>query len=99
MPSNTHGPLPTNYTLHGETLEVVTSARYLGVDIADDLSWKTHVTRITNNANKSLGFVRRNLKSNKEDIKRIESIQRRAARWVPILKRHGHDRETWMAYP
>ena len=46
-------PLPTNYTLHGETLEVVTSARYLGADIADDLSWKTHVTRITNKANKS----------------------------------------------
>ena len=105
-----HYPLPTNYTLHGETLEVVTSARYLGVDIADDLSWKTHITRITNNANKSLGFVRRNLKSRntslrekayktivrpqleyaapvwdphtKEDIKRIESIQKRAARWV-----------------
>ena len=105
-----HDPLPTNYTLHGETLEVVTNACYLGVDIVNDLSWKTHVTRTTNNANKSLSFVRRNLKSKntslrekaykaivrpqleyaaplrdphtKEDIKRIEGVQRRAARWV-----------------
>ena len=41
-------PIPTEYTLHGENLEVVECARYLGVDIAHDLSWKTHVNRITN---------------------------------------------------
>ena len=38
-------------------------ARYLGVDISNDLSWKSHVTRISNTANKSLGFLRRNLKA------------------------------------
>ena len=61
--TRSRSPLPTTYTLHGETLEAVASARYLGVDIANDLSWKTHVSRITNNANKSLGFLRRNLKT------------------------------------
>ena len=61
--TRSHSPLPTTYTLHGETLEAVASARYLGVDIANDLSWKTHVSSITNNANKSLGFLRRNLKT------------------------------------
>ena len=69
MPGNnitrSRSPLPTTYTLHGETLEAVASARYLGVDIANDLSWKTHVSRIINNANKSLGFLRRNLKTKK----------------------------------
>ena len=68
------------------------------------------VSRITNNANKSLGFLRRNLKTKntslrenaykaivrpqleyaspvwdphtKDDIQKIESVQRRAARWV-----------------
>ena len=58
-----HSPIPTEYTLHGENLEVVECARYLGVDIAHDLSWKSHVNRITNNANKSLGYLRRNLRS------------------------------------
>ena len=53
--TRSRSPLQTTYTLHGETLEAVASARYLGVDIANDLSWKTHVSRITNNANKSLG--------------------------------------------
>ena len=108
--TRSRSPLPTPYTLHGETLEAVASARYLGVDIANDLSWKTHVSRITNNANKSLGFLRRNLKAKntslrenaykaivrpqleyaspvwdphtKDDIQKIESVQRRAARWV-----------------
>ena len=105
--TRSRSPLPTTYTLHGETLEAVASARYLGVDIANDLSWKTHVSRITNNANKSLGFLRRNLKTKntslrenaykaivrpqleyaspvwdphtKDDIQKIESVQRRAA--------------------
>ena len=56
-------PLPTSYTLHSQTLDVVSCARYLGVDISNDLSWKSHVTRISNTANKSLGFLRRNLKA------------------------------------
>ena len=56
-------PIPTQYTLHGQTFEIVPSARYLGVDIASDLSWKPYIARITNSANKSLGFLRRNLKA------------------------------------
>ena len=39
---------PIQYSLQGHTLAVVASARYLGVDIANDLSWKPHITRITN---------------------------------------------------
>ena len=62
-------PLPTKYTLHGETLEEVASARYLGVDIANDLSWKTHISRIANTANKSLGFLRRNLRTQNSSIR------------------------------
>ena len=61
-------PIPTQYTLHGQTLEVVPSARYLGVDIASDLSWKPHIARITNSANKSLGFLRRNLKAKSPEL-------------------------------
>ena len=33
----------TVYTLHGQDLEVVTRAKYLGVDISSVLSWKSHI--------------------------------------------------------
>ena len=64
-------PIPTQYTLHGQTLEVVLSARYLGVNIASDLSWKPHIARITNSVNKSLGFLRRNLKAKSPELREI----------------------------
>ena len=35
-------PLDTQYILHGQDLEVVSSVRYLGVDISSNLSWNTH---------------------------------------------------------
>ena len=62
-------PLPTSCTVHGQTLEVVSCARYLGVDISNDLSWKSHVTRVSNTANKSPGFRRRNLKAKNSQLR------------------------------
>ena len=32
-------PIKTFYSMHGQVLEVVNSARYLGVDIASDLKF------------------------------------------------------------
>ena len=42
--TRSRSPLPTSNTLHGQTLEVVSCARYLGVDICKDLSWKSHAS-------------------------------------------------------
>ena len=44
-------PVIRDYILHGQVLESVTSARYLGMDISGSLSWNPHVDRITGNAN------------------------------------------------
>ena len=33
----------TNYTLHGQTLAVEESSKYLGVTLTNDLSWNNHV--------------------------------------------------------
>ena len=52
----------TLYYLHGQVLEAVTSARYLGVYISSGLSWNSHTDRITGNANSTLGFLKRNIK-------------------------------------
>ena len=56
-------PLKRDYILHGQVLESVTSARYLGVDISGSLSWNPHVDHITGNANRTLAFVLRNIKT------------------------------------
>jgi len=60
-----------NYRLHGQILETVDNAKYLGVDISKDLSWNTHINRITNNANKSLGFLRRNIQTRNSNIRQL----------------------------
>ena len=49
--------------LHGQALEAMDHARYLGVDISKDLSWNTHINRISTNANTTLGFLKRNIKT------------------------------------
>ena len=45
-------PIRYNYTMHGQTLDSVEKARYLGVDISSDLSFSHHIDRITTNAQK-----------------------------------------------
>ena len=35
----------------------------MGVDVSNDLIWKSHIDRITGNANKTLGFLKRNIKT------------------------------------
>lgn len=62
-------PRPYQYVLHGHVLEVVSEAKYLGVTISSDLRWKTHVTNVTKKANRTLGFLRRNLRINSPQLK------------------------------
>ena len=64
-------PIPSQYYLHEVLLESVSSAKYLGVDISADLSWDAHVSRVSNKANQTLGFLRRNLKVKSESIKSL----------------------------
>ena len=39
------------------------------MDIANGLSWKPHITRITSSASQSLGFLRRNIRLNHPQLK------------------------------
>ena len=52
-----------SYTLEGTNLENVESIKYLGVTITTDLRWNTHVSNVCTKANRTLGFLRRNLYS------------------------------------
>ena len=64
-------PLNTKYTLHDVELESVSATKYLGVTIADDLSWSPHIDIISRKANQTLGFLKRNIWVHNKDLKSI----------------------------
>jgi hypothetical protein len=66
--------IDAKYQLHGHTLESVTSAKYLGLTFTNKLQWDQHINCITSKANKTLGFLHRNLKIPSIRIKEQESL-------------------------
>jgi len=65
--TNKRNIIQGNYEIHGEQLKNVTKAKYLGVVIANNLSWKHHVDLVTTKASNTRIFLQRNLpKSDKE---------------------------------
>ena len=77
-------PIPHDYILHGQTLQLVDTSKYLGVTLSSDLSWHCHIDKITGKANSTLAFLRRNLQVNSPKIK----ISRPRLLW-PILTTVG----------
>ena len=61
--------IPSVYTLHGHILETVSSAKYLGVNLTNDLNWSNHVQQVSSSANRSLGFLKRNIRSKNPGIR------------------------------
>lgn len=57
------------YTIHGHTLEVVPHAKYLGVTLSHNMSWKQQVDATVKKAQNTLAFLRRNMRHCPEDIK------------------------------
>ena len=64
-------PLNTQYTLHDQVLEATDTAKYLGVTISKDLSWNYHISSLTSEANSTLGFVKRNVKTSNVKVKEM----------------------------
>ena len=62
-------PLQTKCYLHGCVLASVSSAKYLGVTLSEDLSWTNHINTITKKANQTLGFIKRNIRIHNKDLK------------------------------
>ena len=59
----------TTYTLHNQVLQTTDSSKYLGVTLSDDLTWQKHVDITTSKANRTLGFIRRNLGDCSKQVK------------------------------
>ena len=64
-----HNKIQASYTLEGTVLENVDSIKYLGVTITSDLKWNSHIRNVCSKANRTLGFLRRNLLSCPQDVK------------------------------
>ena len=61
--TQSRNPIKNKYMMHGQILDSVDNAQYLGMDIEDDLNFSQHVNTITSNAVKSLGYLKRNIKT------------------------------------
>ena len=60
-----------DYTLHGQTLLAVDSTKYLGLNFSEDLTWNAHIGKICAKANRMLGFLKRNLKIENQNVKSV----------------------------
>ena len=55
-------PINSQYLMHNQILDTVDTPRYIGVDISSNLNFKQHINRITSNANRTFGFLKRNIR-------------------------------------
>ena len=62
-------PIPSTYTLRGHTLKKVTQAKYLGINMTEKLEWRRHIEITSKKANRSLGFLKRNLAHAPKEIR------------------------------
>ena len=68
------------------------SEQYLGVNISDDLSWKTHVDKTAAKASSTLGFLRCNLINCTKEVRKrtynifvLPTLEYAAIVWDPFL--------------
>lgn len=57
--SRKQNPTPSNIYIHGLPLQHVSSLKYLGFLLSQDLSWSLHINHICSRARKKLGFIYR----------------------------------------
>ena len=95
--SRSRRPINTSYSMHGQVLDSVDSARYLGVDITSDLNFTQHINRTTSNASKSLGYLKRNILTKHPGIREAAyktivrpQVEYASTVWSPHTKKDIH---------
>ena len=61
--------IQTSYRLHGHTLDTEEASKYLGVTISNNLTWDKQIDSTVGKGNRTLGFLRRNLKGCTKPLK------------------------------
>ena len=69
--TRSRSPLLYPYKIVSTPIESVSTYKYLGVTISKDLNWFPHVSNIISSSNKTLGFLRRHLRSSPPHVKLI----------------------------
>ncbi|MCG7878314.1 MAG: reverse transcriptase family protein, partial [Candidatus Thiodiazotropha endolucinida] len=64
-------PFPSEYLLHGQILESVEGSKYLGVEISSNLSFSNHIQKTCTTASRSLGFIKRNIRTKSPAIREM----------------------------
>ena len=79
--------------LRGQGLHKVSKVKYLGVTISSNLEWNTHINSSVKKANKTLDFLKRNLKGASEEVRETTyktmvhpQIEYCCAIWDPYMK-------------
>ena len=84
--------IESNYYIHGEKLENVTEAKYLGVTLDKSMTWKSHIAKVTTKANNCRIFLQRNLTNSSRETRllcyvtyvRPIVVEYAASVWDPI---------------
>ena len=68
--------IPSEYLLHGQILDSqiidsVRSSKYLGVEISGNLLFNTHTQIVCTSASRSLGFIKRNIRTKSPAIREM----------------------------
>ena len=86
------GPTPYFYTLCDTILARADESTYLGIVIQNTLRWSSHIAVITSKANRTLGFLRRNLRRSPQQLKILayqsllrSKLEYACAAWDPYL--------------
>ncbi|VDI60236.1 Hypothetical predicted protein [Mytilus galloprovincialis] len=84
-----------NYNINGHILESVASNPYLGAELTNTMSWDKQVNKVVTKGNKALGFIRRNVGSCPEAVKKQAylalvrpHLEYACSAWDPHLQKH-----------
>ena len=85
--------LNTKCILNNVELESASATKYIGVTMADDLSWSPHIDNTTKKAKQTFGFLKRNIRVHNKDLKSVayKTLVRPQLEYASIVWFPHHD--------